>query len=293
MRPPLRLLVVCGDGSRVVRFGLPRWIAYGAAALVTATLGGLAGLSGEYLFLKRQQGEVVALRQRVGNQREIISAFQKRVASVRSDITAWRSLHADMWEALGPQAGSDQQASGIGGVTAPPPAAPASGPRPLLELDRLAHSVAEESPRLRELTETIGRVGKLMSALPLRWPIRGAVNSEYGPRRSPWSGRAEHHGGLDIGAPAGTPVKSPAAGKVILASSGGDFGKHIKLDHGNGLRSLYGHLSQLDVKAGQRVEKGQVIGSVGSTGRSTGPHLHYEIRVDGKPVNPRKFLWER
>lgn len=296
MKPALKLLVVHGDGSHVLRFGLPRWIVYGALGLAAATLGTVAGLSHEYARLQRERGELVSLRHRVGAQREIIDGFETRLATVRRDIATWTSLHADMWEALGPRGDASERPTGVGGVPAgasTPSAAGATATRPLQELDHLASSVAEESPRLRRLAELIGRMGKIMNALPLHWPVRGPVNSEYGQRRSPWDGRPEQHGGLDIGAAPGTPVKSPAAGTVIVASSGGGFGKHVKLDHGNGVRSLYGHLSRLDVTPGARVERDQVIGLVGSTGRSTGPHLHYEVRVDGKRVNPRSFLWER
>jgi hypothetical protein len=296
MRPALKLLVVHGDGSQVLRFGLPRWIVYGALGLSAVTLGTVVGLSHEYARLQRERGELITLRRRIGAQREVIDTFETRVAAIRKDITAWTSLHGDMWEALGPTGGASEQPTGVGGIPAgasAPSATGATATRPLEDLDRLASTVAEESPRLRKLSELIGRMGKIMNALPLRWPVRGPVNSEYGQRRSPWDGRPEQHGGLDIGAPLGTPVKSPAAGTVIVASSGGGFGKHVKLDHGNGVRSLYGHLSKLDVKAGERVEKDQVIGLVGSTGRSTGPHLHYEVRVEGKRVNPHSFLWER
>jgi murein DD-endopeptidase MepM/ murein hydrolase activator NlpD len=118
------------------------------------------------------------------------------------------------------------------------------------------------------------------------------VNSEYGKRSSPWGGAAEHHSGLDISTPTGTPVACPAPGKVLLAGGGGDYGRHVVVQHANGVRSLYGHLSKVEVRAGQSVEKGQLLGLTGSTGRSTGPHLHYELRVAGKSVNPRKFLWE-
>ena len=79
----------------------------------------------------------------------------------------------------------------------------------------------------------------------------------------------------------------------MVAGSGGDFGRHVVIDHGNGVRSLYGHMRKVEVKSGQRVEKGQVLGLVGSSGRSTGPHLHYELLVDGKPVDPHGFIWER
>src|SRR5438034_85509 len=206
---------------------------------------------------------MAALRRRVDDQRALIDSFHTRVAAVRSEITAWRALHAKMWDALGPEAGA-----GAGGAT-PEAVGPAAGvePSPREELDLLATSVTQEGPRLRELAHAIGRTGKIVHALPLRWPVHGPVKSGYGMRRSPWDGAREHHDGIDIGSPPGTPVESPAPGTVVEASPQGSFGKHVMLDHGNGVRSLYGHLKKLDVKVGQRVAKGQVIGLVGSTGR--------------------------
>ncbi|HZP43788.1 MAG TPA: M23 family metallopeptidase [Candidatus Binatia bacterium] len=165
--------------------------------------------------------------------------------------------------------------------------------RPEHEIDLLASAVAEEGPRLRELEHAVDRTSKLMSALPLRWPLRGPVDSEFGRRRSPWNGRPELHEGIDIGGAPGTPITAPAAGTVVTAGSGGDYGRHVVIDHGNGVKSLFGHMKEIDVKAGEHVAKGQVVGLVGGSGRSTGPHLHYEVRVDGKPVDPRGFLLER
>jgi murein DD-endopeptidase MepM/ murein hydrolase activator NlpD len=293
MKPPFSLLLVHGDGSRVVRVRLPRWLVYGTCGSLGAAFVVMAALSAGYVLLKRQGSEVAALRQRVEHQREVIAGVRARIATVREEITTWRAAHAKMWEALGPETGLVKQASGVGGAIEPELDAPIpAGPRPLVELDHLASTLVEDAPRVRELEDVVGRMGKMMSALPLRWPVRGRVNSEYGKRSSPWTGRTEHHSGLDIGARHGTPVLAPAAATVVLARSGGDYGKHIKLDHGHGVRSLYGHLSRIDVRAGQRVERGQVLGLVGSTGRSTGPHLHYEVRVNGDRVNPRRFLWD-
>jgi len=293
MKPPFSLLLVHGDGSRVMRVRLPRWLVYGTCGSVGAALVAMAALSAEYVLLKRQGGEVTALRQRVQDQREVIAGVRSRIATVREEIMTWRASHAKMWEALGPEGGARDQTSGVGGAIEHDLAGttPAS-PRPLIELDRLASTLAEDAPRVRELEDVVGRMGKMMSAIPLRWPVRGRVKSEFGKRPSPWTGRPERHDGLDIGAKQGTPVRSPAAATVVLARSGGDFGKHVKLDHGHGVRSLYGHLSRIDVRSGQRVERGQVLGLVGSTGRSTGPHLHYEVRVNGERVNPRRFLWD-
>ena len=135
------------------------------------------------------------------------------------------------------------------------------------------------------------RAGKVLATLPSRWPVRGAVNSEYGRRRSPWTQATEIHGGIDIGADRGTPVRAPAAGTVHHAGRASDFGIAVILDHGQDLRTIYGHLSRVAVKEGQRVERGDVIAYTGNTGRSTGPHLHYEIHVRGRAVNPRAFLW--
>jgi septal ring factor EnvC (AmiA/AmiB activator) len=294
MKPPFSLLLVHGDGSRVMRVRLPRWLVYGTCGSLGAAFVAMAVLSAGYVVLKRQGSEVAALRRRVEDQREVIAAVRSRIATVRGEITTWRAAHAKMWEALGPEAGLGKQASGVGGAVEHELAATTTpaGPRPLVELDRLASTLAEDAPRVRELEDVVGRMGKMMSALPLRWPVRGRVNSEYGKRASPWTGRAERHGGLDIGASHGTPVLAPAAATVVSARSGGDYGKHVKLDHGHGVRSLYGHLSRIDVRAGQRVERGQMLGLVGSTGRSTGPHLHYEVRVNGERVNPRRFLWD-
>jgi murein DD-endopeptidase MepM/ murein hydrolase activator NlpD len=290
MKPPFSLLVVHGDGSRVLRVSLPRWIVYGTLGSVAAVAS--VGLSAEYVFRQRDGNEVAELRRRVDDQRAVIDSFQTRVAAVRGEITTWRALHAKMWKAFGPEAGADQEGAGVGGAAPDALAVSVEAPRGE-ELDLLATSVAEEEPRLRELARVIGRAGRIVHALPLRWPVHGPVKSGYGLRRSPWNGAPEHHDGMDIGSPPGTPVEAPAAGSVVEASSQGDFGKHVMLDHGNGVRSLYGHLKRVDVKVGQRVAKGQVIGLVGSTGRSTGPHLHYEVLMAGKPVDPSRFLWER
>jgi murein DD-endopeptidase MepM/ murein hydrolase activator NlpD len=138
----------------------------------------------------------------------------------------------------------------------------------------------------------MARAGRMLTALPTRWPVRGAVNSEYGNRQSPWTNEREFHSGIDIRAERGTPVYAPASGTVVHAGPAQDYGTAVVLDHGQDIRSLYGHLSKLSVEPGQRVVRGAVIGYTGNTGRSSGPHLHYEIMVKGHAVNPRAYLWD-
>jgi murein DD-endopeptidase MepM/ murein hydrolase activator NlpD len=122
------------------------------------------------------------------------------------------------------------------------------------------------------------------------WPVSGTITSPFGWRSNPFGGAPEFHPGLDIAAPTGTTVTATAAGTVMLAQWYGGYGNYILIDHGGGISSGYGHLSAIYVSVGQHVQKGQAIGAVGSTGQSTGPHLHFEIRINGKPVDPAARL---
>ncbi len=129
------------------------------------------------------------------------------------------------------------------------------------------------------------------AAIPTLWPVRGQITGGFGERMDPLSGEEAVHTGVDISAPKGTEVESTGDGVVVEAGrheSG--FGNEIIIDHGDGITTKYAHLSEVDVVAGQEVKRGEVIGAVGMTGKSTGPHLHYEVRVNSTPVNPAKFL---
>jgi murein DD-endopeptidase MepM/ murein hydrolase activator NlpD len=127
--------------------------------------------------------------------------------------------------------------------------------------------------------------------LPTAWAHLGKINNEFGFRRNPFGGRAyEFHPGMDIDGERGDVVIAAASGTVISAGYKGGYGNMVEIDHGNGLITRYGHMSKLDAEVGQTVTRGTTIGYVGSTGRSTGPHLHFEVRLNDKPINPRLFL---
>lgn len=127
--------------------------------------------------------------------------------------------------------------------------------------------------------------------VPNMWAHMGKINNEFGFRRNPFGGRTyEFHPGMDIDGERGDIVVAPANGTVIKSGWTGGYGQLVEIDHGNGLTSRYGHLSKIEVEAGDQVQRGQLMGFVGSTGRSTGPHLHYELRLNDKPINPRHFL---
>ncbi len=122
------------------------------------------------------------------------------------------------------------------------------------------------------------------------WPVSGTITSPYGYRANPFGGAPDFHPGLDIAAPMGTTVTAAASGTVILAQWYGGYGNFVMIDHGGSISTGYGHLSAIYVSVGQQVQRGQAIGAVGSTGHSTGPHVHFEIRVNGKPVDPTPRL---
>lgn len=138
----------------------------------------------------------------------------------------------------------------------------------------------------------VDKLTRTLSLVPYRKPVVGNVefSSGFGVRSDPFLGRPAMHTGLDFRASTGDPVRATANGKVVNAGWAGGYGRMVEIDHGNGLSTRYGHLSEIGVKVGEQIKIGQVIGAVGSTGRSTGPHLHYETRIDGDAVDPQKFL---
>ena len=125
---------------------------------------------------------------------------------------------------------------------------------------------------------------------PSLWPVVGAITSSFGERQDPFNGEGAFHTGIDIATAYGAAVRAPADGVIVKAAFGNGYGREIIIDHGNGIETLFGHLSGFAVTDGQHITRGQVIGYVGSSGRSTGPHLHYEVRIRDTPVNPHKYL---
>ncbi|GGH01342.1 M23 family metallopeptidase [Silvibacterium dinghuense] len=131
-----------------------------------------------------------------------------------------------------------------------------------------------------------------MADAPALWPVTGPITSSFGEREDPFNGEGAFHKGIDISAHYGDPVRATADGVIVTAGMGNGYGREILVDHGNGIATLYGHLSGFACTAGEQVKMGQIIGYVGTSGRSTGPHLHYEVHIRNTPVNPHKYLRE-
>lgn len=166
------------------------------------------------------------------------------------------------------------------------------GPFVPVKLSANAGAFERQLYRINVTRSQMQRLSATLTLVPFRKPVIGEVEftSGFGVRSDPFLGRPAMHTGLDFRAATGDPVRATANGKVASSGWMGGYGRMVEIDHGNGLSTRYGHLSEIHVKVGDVVKIGQVIGAVGSTGRSTGPHLHYETRIDGDAVDPQKFL---
>ncbi|MBI3700632.1 MAG: peptidoglycan DD-metalloendopeptidase family protein [Afipia sp.] len=201
------------------------------------------------------------------------SAYESRVRRMRGVIDDL-GLDLATLEAAAPK-------GGVGGPYVPIVKPPAD-----------ASTFDRQIYRINLTRAQIDKLSRTLSLVPYRKPVIGEVefSSGFGVRSDPFLGRPAMHTGLDFRASMGDPVRATANGKVVAAGNQGGYGRMVEIDHGNGLSTRYGHLSVIGVKVGDQIKIGQIIGEVGSTGRSTGPHLHYETRIDGEAVDPQKFL---
>jgi murein DD-endopeptidase MepM/ murein hydrolase activator NlpD len=159
-------------------------------------------------------------------------------------------------------------------------------------IDWLSKEAAIQEQSLQELSLAAEQKSSRWAATPSIWPVKGWVTSGFGPRVSPFTEKPAWHDGLDIAAAANAPVQAPAQGRVTTVGFDPKLGNLVKVDHGFGIETLYGHLAKALVKEGQRVKRGEVVGLVGSTGLATGPHLHYMIKVHGQTFDPVKYILE-
>lgn len=161
--------------------------------------------------------------------------------------------------------------------------------------DLILQEIRLRTRSFRELVQDMELARSRVERTPSIWPLaRGAGRrtSGFGYRRDPFSGRISQHNGTDLSAPIGTEIRATGGGIVAASALDGDYGNMVVIDHGNGLQTLYAHMSKRFVRTGQTVKRGDSIGALGSTGRSTGPHLHYEVHIGKKPVDPDKYLRE-
>jgi murein DD-endopeptidase MepM/ murein hydrolase activator NlpD len=254
----------------------------------------------EYNDVKGKVWELQSAREELMHQKSQVQNFALNLLDYKRQMFLLRDLDTKLRRviSLGPR-DKAQQVLGIGGpdelglqnVTALGEKKQAEALKEMsAELSQLKGAASRQEASLQMLIEYFEDKRSLFASTPSLWPVRGWVTSRFGVRTSPFSGIEKFHEGIDIAAQTGTPVVAAADGLVIRAGFGTGYGNMVEISHGYGIKTLYAHNSRLNVKAGQRVRRGDVVAYAGDSGSSTGPHLHYEVRVNGLPVNPSKYL---
>lgn len=294
------LMIVPHDGQAVRRIRIPiKAVKYAAAFLcVVVTL--FAGLWVNYhttvARAQAEKAELENLRQTNGDQSEKIEQISKTTAALQHDLDRLNVLDAEIRRIVnvGEQTGTSRAGIVRPSVSKGGQGGPVAQPN-INELATLVQEMQQEikvrEQSLTDLKDALEQRNAVLNATPSIWPTNGDVTSRFGWRSSPWGwGSGDWHPGIDIANSTGTEIVATADGEVTHSGWFSGYGKMIEIDHGNGIVTIYGHNSQTLVSSGQRVKKGQVIAYMGSTGYSTGPHLHYEVRVNGTAVNPASFL---
>jgi murein DD-endopeptidase MepM/ murein hydrolase activator NlpD len=264
--------------GRLQRIHITHRFVYSALGAVGVLLLMMFGVVGSYARMALKVANYNSLQHEAQLMRERYDNLQKKVKQTNEQLASLQLLADEVGTAYGMK----KQIAGSPDLIGEAPLVPTLG-----------QSLAEYS--YLRTTNVAGRSRNIFARadanlLPAGWPIMGRLMDGFGHRMDPFSGEGAMHTGVDISAPMGTPIKATADGIVMYANWNAGYGRCVIVDHGNGYQTLYGHMSHIDVVDGQEIRQGEVVGLVGSSGRSTGTHVHYEVRVHSTPVNPYRFL---
>ena len=323
------VVIFRGSTAKPLRFSFPRKFVRKILILAAIVLAADILVISHYVVRTGEVWELSAFRSEALSARQQTAAFSTAVDDLKKRLTSMKEVNQRLRVMLGiemPKTGD--QLNGRGGEETPLPEGstvnspdklirggavlqPASAVDGLIELNTskstdldeqelvaavrdgivwLAKEADVQEQTLQELALAAEQKSSRWAATPSIWPVKGWVTSGFGPRVSPFTEKPAWHDGLDIGAAANAPVQAPAQGRVTSVGFDSKLGNVVKLDHGFGIETLYGHLAKALVKEGQRVKRGDVVGLVGSSGLATGPHLHYMVKVNGQTFDPSKYI---
>lgn len=291
-RKSYTVLILPHARARFRKLHLTRGHLLSVGAVLGALL--LAGLLLPHLMFRvqAQAGALAELERHNDQLRQQKLRFESSVDELSRKLNVFEEQAGRLASALGvEQLPSSQPAAG--GSAADGVRPQSTGSPYAEELNAIGERARRLDRSLEQLDDTWREREGMLASTPSLLPVRGWFSHGFGWRKDPFTGKRAFHRGLDIVAPERTPVRAPADGVVTTAGRLGPYGKRIDISHGYGYVTRYGHLSEVTVKPGTRVRRGDVIGRVGSTGRSTGPHLHYEVFRDGRRVNPWRYLGEK
>ncbi len=298
------ILLVPSPSDRIRRFDISgRWIRWGTfAGIAFAVL--VAVFSALSIVLFEKEARMISLQHKSRSQKEEIVRIYRKLQDVRSKMVDVAKLERKVRLIMNTaESNSSNVVLGLGGPTQT--VAPSvliqkgkQGMEDLMsEMDRqigdLGQGILNQEESLANLKHAIKERQTEWAFTPSIWPTRGVLTSRFGYRTSPFGLGRDFHPGIDIAGSIGTPIMATASGTVSLAGWDQGFGKTVVIEHSGSLSTLYGHLEKVAVYEGEQVKRGDIIGYLGNTGLSTGPHLHYQIMVNHTPVNPKRYILNR
>lgn len=300
MAKKFTILVIPEGTNRVNRFSLPRIV----LPLVLAVVIGAVGMAGywfhQYDSLRADLPDLRNLQEQNRRQEAQIDSFASRLSEFKQQMAKLRTFNRRLRVMANlEKPSSSDDVFGIGGPEVHQGGSGVKltntmGERRVLimqrDLDQMTSEAEAERSIQKELAKFLKERRSVLASTPSIWPAHGWVTSGFGYRVSPFTGKRQFHAGLDISTRTGSPIVAPAAGVITFVGHEGGYGKMLVVNHGHGLVTRYGHLKKYLVKTGQKVKRGERLGLVGSTGRSSGPHLHYEVLMSGVPTNPRYYI---
>lgn len=297
------LLIVPQNTSKVKQVKCSRALIGLISFFILSSLVGISFLAHDYFTLKRTLPSRRSLARDVANQRAQIQAYAEKIHALNTQMTALHDFEKKIRVIANIEAPADQEAVfGIGGATGDDSEDDLDNIASLTEdhggliramhaqLDQLSEASVVQNQAFEEVYGYLQDQKSLLASTPAIRPTIGWISSGFGYRKSPFTGLKEFHRGLDIATREGTPIVAPADGIVVFTGNKGGLGKVVVIDHGRGMVTRYGHLKTSLFKRGSHVKRGDKIALVGNTGRSTAPHLHYEVHLNGIPVNPAKYI---
>lgn len=299
------LIVVPEATSQFRQIRIPFLLVYGLIALVAVSIIGIPTASyllvKQYRHMQQATTNLPALRKETTDQKFLLEQYERDINELEQVVSRLKRDNAKLMNMAGVQHIPDVPIlfTGMGGGEGHELGAileqfrTESEEAMLEKIDSLAQLKSyafhqeEISDRLMEFFED---QKTLLAATPSIWPSKGWLTSDFGYRKSPFTGKKTMHSGIDIANKTGTPIMAPADGIVSYSSTKSGFGKVLVIDHGYGFSTFYAHCSELKKAVGDKVKRGDLVALVGNTGNSTGPHLHYEVRVNGVATNPMKYI---
>jgi murein DD-endopeptidase MepM/ murein hydrolase activator NlpD len=289
------VLILPDATSPARKFHITKTIITAVSSVTAVSVLAFAFFLYQYVNLNVRMLELKQLRQEASD-RNFLAA---KVGQLEGEMTRLRELDRKLRVVAGLDAGDEQGRLAQGGAETLSRTALLDTVRKgtgrladwvTRDLEALGHEITSRERSFRELKDLLEAKRSVLASTPTVWPVRGLITAGYGYRVSPFTGQREMHEGLDIAAPHGTPILATANGVISFVGSLAAFGNVVFINHGHGFTTFYAHTSSIRVKEGQQVKRGQMVASVGTSGRTTGPHVHYEVQVNGATVNPLKYI---